>query len=129
MPLNVRVEEGSWLNKTVVLEGRLDDQAAEAFDKELDRVLASQTTVLVFDLGKLEYVTSAGIRSLLRAQKAMKARGGSSVLLNPQPTVQKVLDIVRVADVSKVFRNVQELDAYLDAMQKKVLSGDDDDEP
>jgi len=35
--------------------------------------------------------------------------------------VQKVFDIVKAVDLATVFRNVQELDQYLDAMQKKVL--------
>jgi len=49
---------------------------------------------------------------------------GKSVLLNPTPQVKKVLDIVKVPELSVVFKNVQELDAYLDLMQKKVAEGD-----
>ncbi|HET9314358.1 MAG TPA: STAS domain-containing protein [Vicinamibacteria bacterium] len=124
MSLKIRVEEGRSLTKTLVLEGRLDNDSVADFDQELDRVLASAVKVVVFDLGQLEYITSAGLRSIFRAQKAMHARSGKAVLLNPQPPVQKVLDIVKVAELGSVFRNVQELDAYLDAMQKKV-AGDE----
>lgn len=124
MPLKVRVEEGRSLTKTLVLEGRLDNETVDAFDKQLDAVLESAVKVVVFDLSGLEYVTSAGLRSFFRAQKSMHARSGKVVLLNPQPPVQKVLDIVKVADLGSVFRSVQELDAYLDAMQKKVAGGE-----
>ena len=124
MPLKVRVEEGRSLTKTLLLEGRLDNESVAGFDKELDAALGSAVKVLVLDLTGLEYITSAGLRSIFRAQKVMNARAGKAVLLNPQPQVQKVLDIVKAADLGAVFRNVQELDAYLDAMQKKVAGGD-----
>lgn len=124
MSLKVRVEEGRSLTKTLVLEGRLDHESADEFDKQVEAVLATPVKVVVFDLGGLEYVTSAGLRTFFRAQKVMHARAGKAALLNPQPTVQKVLDIVKVAELGSVFRSVQELDAYLDAMQKKVSEGD-----
>ena len=120
MSLKIRVDEGRSLTKTLVLEGRLDNESVADFDQQLDAVLASAVKVVVFDLRKLEYITSAGLRSIFRAQKAMRARSGKAALLEPQPTVQKVLDIVKVAELGSVFRNVQELDAYLDAMQKRV---------
>ena len=89
-------------------------------DRALEPVLDSALKVLVFDLSGLEYISSAGLRTLFRAQKSMKARAGKVLMLNPQPPVQKVFDIVKAADVQQVFRNVAELDAYLDAMQKQV---------
>jgi anti-anti-sigma factor len=124
MSLKIRVEEGRSLTKTLVLEGRLDHESVADFDQQLDAVLGSAVKVVVLDLGQLEYITSAGLRSIFRAQKVMQARAGKAVLLNPQPPVQKVLDIVKVAELGSVFRDVQELDAYLDAMQKKV-AGDE----
>ena len=124
MTLDIRVEERRPLTKTVVLEGRLDHESADAFDEAVGVVLGSDATVLVFDLAGLEYITSAGLRSIFRAQKGMAERGGRAVLLNPTPQVQKVLDIVKVADLAVLFRNVQELDGYLDAMQKKIVKGE-----
>ena len=120
MPLKVRVQEGRSFTKTIMLEGRLDSESVATLDGPLDAVLASALKVLVFDLSGLEYISSAGLRSLFRAQKSMTARAGKVLLLNPQPPVQKVFDIVKAADVNAVFRSVAELDAYLDAMQKQV---------
>ena len=124
MALNVRVQDGPLLTKTLVLEGRLDNESVGGFDEALDAVLLSAVKVVVFDLARLEYVTSAGLRSIFRAQKAMNARAGKFVLLNPTPQVKKVLDIVKTPDLGVVFKSVQELDAYLDAMQKKVAEGE-----
>jgi len=124
MTLKVTIAESRSLTKTIGLEGRLDNATVDVLDKELDTVLASAVKVVVFDLGKLDYITSAGLRSIFGAQKVMTARAGKVMLLNPQPQVQKVLDIVKVPGLGSIFRSIQELDAYLDEMQKKVTGGE-----
>jgi anti-anti-sigma factor len=120
MALSIQVEEGRSFTKTMRVGGRLDDQTAGELDAELDKVLATALKTLVFDLAGLEYTTSAGLRSFLRAQKAMKQRGGETLFVNVQPPVQKVFEIAKAANLNTVFRSVRELDAYLDAMQKKA---------
>jgi len=121
MALSIQLEEGRSFTKTLRLAGRLDNETAADLDRELDKVLGSAVKVLVFDLGGLEYTTSAGLRSFLRAQKSMGQRAGKVLFVNVQAPVQKVFDIVKAVDLATVFRNVQELDQYLDAMQKKVV--------
>jgi anti-anti-sigma factor len=120
MALSIRLEEGRSFTKTLHLAGRLDNETAADLDRELDGVLDTPLKVLVFDLAGLEYTTSAGLRVFLRAQKNLGQRGGQVLFVNVQAPVQKVFDIVKVTDLATVFRNVRELDAYLDAMQKKV---------
>lgn len=125
MPLKIRVEDSRSFTKTMFLEGRLDNETVAELDKELDGVLGTPMKVLVFDLEKLEYISSAGIRSLFKAQKDMKTRSGHALVVHPQPAVQKVFDIVKAVDLKSVFANIQELDAYLDAMQKKITEGEE----
>lgn len=120
MSFSVRVEEGRSFSKTVVLEGRLDNDTVAELDRVLETVLASPIKVLVFELSNLEYITSAGLRSLFASQKNLRARSGKVVVVNPQPPVQKVFDIVKAVDVNEVFKSVAELDAYLDKMQRQV---------
>ena len=57
--------------------------------------------------------------------KTLKKHGGHFALMHLQPQIQKVLDIVKALPTVPIFRNEQEMDEYLDAMQKKVLDGDD----
>jgi anti-anti-sigma factor len=106
---------------TIVLTGRLDSDTAPQLDEILNRVLAEGgLSRLVFDLSQLEYLSSAGIRCFIRARKAVEPGGGKVAILNPQPGVRKVLDIVKAIPAGGVFRNVEELDAYLDEMQRRV---------
>src|SRR5262249_12508749 len=109
---------------TLALAGRLDTNTAPELDATLHRVLANTAnTQLVFDLSQLEYLSSAGIRCFVRARKALEPSGGQVAIVNPQPPVRKVLDIVKAIPASGVFESVEELDAYLDAMQRKVRDG------
>ena len=124
MSLKIQLQDGRPLTQTVALVGRLDTETAPSLDAELARVLATQVKVIVFDLRDLHYISSAGLGALFRAQKAMKARSGEALLVNPQPQVQKVFDIVKSVDVKSVFRDLAELDDYLDAMQSRVNRGE-----
>jgi anti-anti-sigma factor len=124
MALNVRVEENRSFSRTLHLEGRLDSETAPVLDRELDNVINSTANVVVFDLADLEYISSAGLRSIFRTQKAMAKRSGRTILVNAQPQVQKVFDIVKAVDLGAVFVSIEELDRYLDAMQRQVIDGE-----
>ena len=123
MALNIRVEENRPFSRTVFLEGKLDNATAALLDAELETVIASPATVVVFDLDRLDYISSAGLRLIFRTRKAMAARAGKTLLINPRPQVKKVLEIANAVDFAEVFSSVEELDRYLDAMQRKISGG------
>ena len=50
----------------------------------------------------------------------MHDRDGRTLLLNPQPQVKKVFEIVKAVPVAEVFASVTELDQYLDHMQRQI---------
>jgi anti-anti-sigma factor len=123
MALTVTVTEDRSFSRTVHLDGRLDNETAEDLDTELDKLVRSPANVIVFDLAALEYISSAGLRSIFRAQRAMAARSGRIVLVHARPQVQKVFEIVRAGDLASIFTSIEELDEYLDAMQQKIIDG------
>ena len=111
------------------LRGDLDADTCIAADPQLDQASAGlpARSTFVFDLTHLEYISSAGLRSIFRVRKALKAAGGQAVLKNPQPQVRKVFDIVKAIPVSDVFTSDAELDAYLDTMQRRAREDADED--
>jgi anti-anti-sigma factor len=125
MPLTIHIAEGP--APKLALVGRLDTESAPELDRALDKLLQPGRKIpqLVFDLGKLDYLSSAGIRCFVRARKAIEPGGGKVALVNPQPAVRKVLEIVKAMPRGGIFASVAELDAYLDEMQKKVGHEDD----
>lgn len=114
-------------SQRVEVGARLDTHTYSELDDRLTLVLAAKVQSLVLDLAQLEYVSSAGVRSIFRARKLLAARGGTLVLANTQPQVQKVFDIVKAVPLSEIFRSVEEADAYLDKIQKRIARGDQDD--
>jgi anti-anti-sigma factor len=99
---------------TVRPRGRLDSDSASYFDSELSGCLDAGIEVLVFDLSGLEYLSSAGIRSLFTARMTMEQRGGNLFLQAPQPAVRKVLDMVRIVEPSNILDTAEELERLLD---------------
>jgi anti-anti-sigma factor len=94
-------------------------------DRALDTLLpAPEVRRLVFDLERLEYLSSAGIRCFIRARKQLEARHGRVALVNPQPPVRKVLEIVKAMPLNGIFSSTAELDAYLHDMQERARSGE-----
>jgi anti-sigma B factor antagonist len=108
--------------------GRLDAMTFGELDEAMLALLprVDEGGTVVIDLAGLEYVSSAGLRSFARIRKTMRAHGGHTLLLNPQPQVRKVFDIVKAVPLSEVFTSTQELDAYLDRMQRQITEGDSD---
>lgn len=76
------------------LEGRLDTMTAPQLEKELETSLPD-TAELVLDMEKLDYISSAGLRVLLGAQKQMN-RQGSMELHHVCEEVQDVFDILTI---------------------------------
>ena len=84
--------------ETVVeLVGRLDTTTAPALDKTINEDIAD-TKILVIDLKKIEYISSAGLRVLLSAQKKMQ-KIGSMKVTNVCEEVMEVFEMTGFADI------------------------------
>ena len=84
--------------KTLVIEpeGRLDTTTAPQLEAELKNSLDG-VTELVFDLGALEYISSAGLRVLLSAYKTMRGQG-SMKITNANELVKEVFEVTGFSD-------------------------------
>jgi anti-anti-sigma factor len=78
---------------TVDAPTRLDGITSGDFGAFLIRIIEGGACWLILDLGALDYLSSAGVRALLLAHKALVARQGKMVLLSCRPSVQEVLRI------------------------------------
>lgn len=100
--------------------GRLDTSTYPILEERVDVVLQEKPHTLVFDMERLDYISSMGVRVIAKAQKTMKDYNGRVALLNLQPQIQKVFDIIKALPSQQVFSNMNELDDYLDRMQRQV---------
>ena len=82
---------------TFALEGRLDTITSPDFENELKSVIDGLTSITM-DLEKLEYISSAGLRVLLGAQKVMNKQG-SMKLINVNDTIMEIFEVTGFADI------------------------------
>ena len=81
----------------IVIAGRLDTQTAPELEKVLDETFAGLKE-LTFDMAGLEYISSAGLRVILKAQKTMNAQG-SMKLTGVNDSIMEVFDITGFLDI------------------------------
>ena len=81
----------------LTVAGRLDTQTAPDLERELDAI-SSGLKDLTFDMSALEYVSSAGLRVILKAQKIMNAQG-SMKLIGVNDSIMEVFDITGFLDI------------------------------
>lgn len=82
---------------TLAVAGRLDTQTAPELEKEFDAISAGLKE-LTFDMTGLEYVSSAGLRVILKAQKTMNTQG-SMKLVGVNDAIMEVFDITGFLDI------------------------------
>ena len=82
---------------TLVLTGRLDTTTAPELERELKDSLAG-VEALTFDLADLEYISSAGLRVLLSAQKIMNRQGRVKVL-HVSKTILEIFEVTGFTDI------------------------------
>lgn len=81
----------------ISLEGRLDTITAPELEKELNASL-NGVQALTFDFEKLEYISSAGLRVLLAAQKCMNKQG-IMVVRNVNETISEIFEVTGFNDI------------------------------
>lgn len=84
--------------ETFTIKGNLDTITSPDLQKELD-ALDSSVKELVFDFALLDYISSAGLRVMLTANKKMVASGGSMMIANTKPEVREVFDMTGFSDI------------------------------
>jgi len=92
-------------------EGRLDHDNCAAFHSALERYLEEPGSTaargVVFDLGSLDYVSSAGLRCFMLAAKQARAHGGKILIAAMQPVVAEIFEISRFSMILEAFPTVR----------------------
>jgi anti-anti-sigma factor len=103
-------KQGDWV--IVEVEGRMDTVSAPEFEKKIQERILDGATRFVVDFSKLDYISSAGLRSILIACKSSKAKGGELACCGLKGVVKKVFD------VSGLCRLLPTCDSVEDALNR-----------
>ena len=97
----LNIEKNKDNNSLVIsLDGRLDTATAPGLEKELNNSLDG-VNALTFDMEKLDYISSAGLRVLLSAQKIMNKQGEMKVV-HVSETIMEVFEVTGFSDILNI---------------------------
>lgn len=105
----MKVEERQ-IGESIVLslQGRLDPNTSGSLESAFGQLVDQGKKRFVFAMSELEYVSSAGLRSLLMAAKKMKALGGKLALCQLTEQVQEVFDMSGFSTIFAIYGSEEE---------------------
>ena len=105
--------------------GSIDTGTAPILGKEVAALLTRSPRLIIFDMTGVEYISSMGVREVIKTKKGLAAREGRFAMINVSPSIQRVFEIINALPPQEIFESIVELDDYLAAMQKKVRQGEE----
>ena len=85
------------------LNGRIDTTTAEQFGEAVEQALEGPGSIEL-DMGGVEYISSAGLRVLLKAQKTLSGKDARLILINPNEDVMNILRITGFDELLEIDR-------------------------
>jgi anti-anti-sigma factor len=122
MSLNISVKKKRDYVFTVDLEGSIDANTHDQLEKELKELVEDECTkAVILNMNGVTYVSSIGIRVIITAKRDLKAVGANFSMVNLQPQIKKVFDMMKILPMFDIFDDMPEADKYIDQMIKEEL--------
>jgi len=99
--------------------GPIDSASYSQLEKQVDSLLEVSPRMLIFDFGGVDFISSMGVRVVLKAKKSLARSGGEVRLINLRPPVEKVFEIIAALPSQAIFTSHEELEKYLAEMQRE----------
>jgi anti-anti-sigma factor len=112
--MDITISKFGDIGTRVVLAGKLDIAGVERIAAPLTAVANARTNVVV-DMVAVDYITSIGIRELVRAAKAVARASRILVLLDPDPFIRQILVTAGLTDLLPIVRSEEEARIVLSA--------------
>ena len=122
LEITITAEENN--GKRISIAGSLDSNTAPQLQSSIDSEINDTVSTTIIDFKDLDFLSSAGLRVIFKTKKVMDNSGGRFLLVNLQPQIKKVFEIIKALDGMNVFKDQREMDEYLTAMQNKVKDGE-----
>ena len=74
--------------------GSINAITSQILQNEVKLIMDSKPGIILFDMKWVHYINSKGLRVFFKVHQVMKSRGGSAVLVNIQPHIKKVFEII-----------------------------------
>ena len=124
MSLEIAITPEENNGKRIAIAGSLDGNTAPDLQTRIDAEINKSVRTTIIDFKNLDFLSSAGLRVIFKTKKVMDSNNGKFLLVNLQPQIKKVFEIIKALDGMNVFKDQEEMDDYLTAMQNKVKEGE-----
>ena len=107
-----RKRPGVYIVKPV---GNLDSNNYPLFEEKVMPILVPSTKALIFDMSGLEYISSAGVRVVIRTKKAMTEFGRYFMITDLKPKIRNIFDILNALPDMHIFNTLEAAGQFLDS--------------
>ncbi len=104
----------------ISLTGSIDNSTCPSLDEQIEQLFKLNASTIVLDLEDLKFMSSVGVGLINKTKNRLKEQGGNFAMVNLQPQIKKVFDIMSLLPTMNVFSDDQELDDYLDKIQHRI---------
>ncbi|TGK84024.1 anti-sigma factor antagonist [Leptospira montravelensis] len=105
--------------KTIEIAGKFDIESTEEFESIFAKIIEPNPSIVSIDMGRLDYIDSSGIGSLIKSLNSLKNKKGKLILVGMKPMI---MNVFKLAKLDMFFEIMSELD-----FRTKYVSDDDTD--
>ena len=92
--------------RLIKLSGALDMNGVGDVEMEFVRLCTGDNVCVLVDLSKVNYISSIGIPLLINSAKSLTRQGGKMALVNPQKSVENVLELTGIPLIIPIYQNM-----------------------
>ncbi|MCT8332838.1 STAS domain-containing protein [Leptospira sp. 85282-16] len=105
--------------KTIEIAGKFDIESTEEFESIFAKIIEPNPSIVSIDMGRLDYIDSSGIGSLIKSLNSLKNKKGKLILVGMKPMI---MNVFKLAKLDMFFEIMSEMD-----FRTKYVSDDDTD--
>lgn len=121
MALDIKVIKKNNYVYSVELNGSIDSDTYEELDQALKEIVDEKTKAIVLDMGGINYISSIGVRVIVSTKNALKKKNATFAMVNLQPQIKKVFDVLNILPIIDIFEDMPEADKYIDQVIKEEI--------
>jgi anti-anti-sigma factor len=121
MALDIKVIKKKNYVYNIELSGSLDSDTYQQLEDEIAEINDDKIKALVIDMKGVDYISSAGIRVIISTEKALRQKATAFAMINLQPQIKKIFDVMKILPIFNIFDDVTEADKYIDEIIKEEI--------
>ena len=120
MSLGISINQKENAVYVISVEGSINSATCPELEEQINVLLKDQVSTLVLDLAELKFMSSVGVGLINHTKNKLKEKGAELAMVNLQPQIKKVFEIMSLLPIMNVFNDTAELDEYLEKIQHRI---------